>query len=400
MNMTDSASIRLASDLHHELTHHILPFWMERMQDWKHSGFYGRMDGRNKIHPRAIRGGILNARILWTFSAAARHLRQDPYLDVARRTREYIVTHFVDEKWGGTYWSVDYKGLPADTKKQVYSQAFFIYALSEYVMATGDTLSKEAAIRLFELIEQHSFDPVFHGYLEAFDRQWQPLSDMRLSDKDANEKKTMNTHLHILEAYTNLYRVWQDALLAKKLRSLIQLFMKRIIDPDSSHLNLFFDEQWDCKSSVVSYGHDIECSWLLLEAAGVLGDHELAEAVRQKCLQVVAAAEEGIRGDGSIVYESDRRTGLLDEDRHWWPQAEAVVGFYNAYELTGDTRYLDRAVACFRYIKGRLIDPGNGEWYWSIKANGTINRNDDKAGFWKCPYHNGRMCLEVMQRVK
>lgn len=400
MNRNDSRSMRLAREVRDELTTHILPFWTDEMQDQKYGGFYGRMDGNNMIHPLAPKGGILNARILWTFSAAARHLRQDMYMDMARRARDYILTFFFDGTWGGTYWSVDHTGRPADTKKQIYSQAFFIYALSEYTMATDDAACKEAAIRLFELIERHSFDPVHHGYFEAFDRQWQPLEDMRLSEKDANEKKTMNTHLHILEAYTNLYRVWRDELLAKKLRSLILLFTEKIIDPVSHHLNLFFDEQWNRKSRVISFGHDIECSWLLAEAADTLGDRVLAGTVKQKCLKVAAAAVEGIGEDGGLMYEADPVAGHRDDDRHWWPQAEAVVGFYHAYELTGDIRYLDIAENCFHYIRNSLIDPANGEWYWSIKADGTINRKDDKAGFWKCPYHNSRMCLEIMQRVK
>ena len=399
MKRTDNKSLLLAGELRHELMNHILPFWMERMQDREHGGFYGQMDGENRINPKAEKGGILNARILWTFSAAFRYLRQKQYLDAAIRARDYIFKFFFDEKQGGTFWCLDYTGKPADTKKQIYSQAFFIYALSEYFMATGDASGKEKAIRLFHLIEQYSFDPEHNGYFEAFDRQWRLLEDLRLSKKDANEKKTMNTHLHILEAYTSLYRIWPDKKLAEKLRNLILLFMDRIIDAESNHLNLFFDEQWNCKSSVISYGHDIECSWLLYEAAVLLGDTGLTDKVQDQSLRTVRAVEEGLCADGSLIYEKDRNTGHLDEDRHWWPQAEAVVGFFNAYELTGNSAYFGLAVNIFQYIKEFLVDPSSGEWYWSIKADGTINRVDDKAGFWKCPYHNGRMCLEIMRRT-
>ncbi len=397
--MSDHQRNLLVREARFELVEHILPFWMEKMTDRDNGGFYGRMDGENRIHPKAEKGGILNARILWTFSAAFRHLKLDTCLNFAQRARDYIVGNFFDEPWGGTYWSLDFTGKPADAKKQIYAQAFFLYALSEYFLATGDKESKEKAIQLFRLIEQHSFDADQNGYLEAFDREWNLLDDLRLSEKDANEKKTMNTHLHILEAYTNLYRIWPGELLAERLRNLIGLFLQKIIDPESHHLILFFDEGWQRKSTVISYGHDIECTWLLAEAAGVLGDKTLADRVGEASLRIVAAVEEGLRSDGSIIYEEDRITGHRDEDRHWWPQAEAVIGFYNAFERTGQQKYLDRAVSCFRYIQQYLIDPTNGEWYWSRKADGGINVKDDKAGFWKCPYHNGRMCLEIIQRM-
>ncbi|HEX7411157.1 MAG TPA: AGE family epimerase/isomerase [Bacteroidales bacterium] len=392
-------AFQLANNVHTELVQDILPFWMQKMTDNKNGGYYGQIDGNDQLIADAPKGGILNARILWTFAAAYRSLKNPLYLEAATRARDYIFRHFFDNRFGGTYWSLNHKGEPLDTKKQIYSQAFFIYALSEYFLATGDEKCRKEAITLFGLIEKYSFDPPLNGYFEAYSREWQLLGDLRLSDKDANEKKTMNTHLHILEAYTNLYRIWKDENLASQLRNLIDIFIDKIIDQQTSHLNLFFNENWECKSAITSYGHDIECSWLLYEAARELGDHNLISKVKNVCLKIVKATEEGLQPDGSIIYEKNNLTGHTDSDRHWWQQAEAVVGFYNAFELTGDKNYLEMATNCFNYLKTNLIDLVNGEWYWSIKSDGTVNHSDDKAGFWKCPYHNGRMCIEIMKRA-
>ncbi len=385
--------------LKEELTQNILPFWMQKMKDTENGGFYGQMDGNDRIIADAPKGGILNARILWTFSAAYNSIKNPQYLETANRAKDFIFEHFFDSEFGGTYWCLDYIGEPLDTKKQIYSQAFFIYALSEYYMASGDESCRDEAIKLFGLIEKISFDKEQNGYFEAYSRHWELLDDLRLSQKDANEKKTMNTHLHILEAYTNLYRIWKDDTLARQLKNLLNIFMDKIIDPQTFHLNLFFDENWICKSSITSYGHDIESSWLLYEAALELHDPVLTEKTKEICLKIVEAAKEGLHPDGSLIYEKDNAAGHTDFDRHWWPQAEALVGFYNAFELTGNSNYLLNVTECLDFIQSYLVDPVNGEWHWSIKADGTVNRDGDKAGFWKCPYHNSRMCLEIMKRA-
>lgn len=387
---------KLQTEVHKELVRGILPFWSQKMADHQNGGFYGRIDGHDGLISDAEKGGILNARILWSFSAAYLHEKKPLYLEMASRAKQYIMTHFFDSSYGGTYWAVSFDGKPLDTKKQIYSQAFFIYAFSEHYRASGDQSSLQTAIELFRIVEKYSFDRESNGYFEAYSRDWKLLEDLRLSEKDANEKKTMNTHLHILEAYTNLYRVWKDEDLRRQLKNLIQLFHKTIIDPSTFHLNLFFDENWTCKSDITSYGHDIEASWLLVEAAVVLGEDELTEATKEICLRIVNAASEGLQNDGSLIYEMDNATGHRDKDRHWWPQAEAVVGYLTAYKVTGNEEFLLNSMNCWRYIEKNLVDKVNGEWFWSITEDGHVNRNDDKAGFWKCPYHNARMCLEVM----
>ena len=387
----------LRKEMRDVLTTNILTYWMDNMADEDNGGFYGRITGMEQLMPRAEKGAILNSRILWTFSAAYRVLGKEDYLAIARRAKEYIIARFYDREFGGIYWSLDYQGNPLDTKKQIYAIAFTVYGLSEYYRATGDREALEYAILLFESIEKQSFDTLKNGYYEAFARNWSDIADVRLSEKDANEKKTMNTHLHILEAYTNLYRVWKDERLKKQLRNLILLFTDKIVNRATGHLQLFFDNDWQSKQNTISYGHDIEASWLIREAASVLGDKELLTCIEPLVKQIAAAATEGFVPGGGMIYEKDPDTGHTDGDRHWWVQAEAVAGYVSLYRNFNDISALAKAEDCWEFIKTRLIDYAHGEWYWSLRADGSINTVDDKAGFWKCPYHNGRMCLEIIE---
>lgn len=381
-----------------ELENNILPFWMNKMEDNEEGGFYGQITGEDELKPEASKGTILNARILWTFSSAYRLLKKPEYLETATRAKRYLIDRFYDPQYGGIYWELDYKGNPLDTKKQIYAIGFAIYGLSEYARATGDEEALAYAQQLFDVIEQHSFDSEQNGYVEALTRDWQPIGDMRLSDKDENEKKTMNTHLHILEPYTNLYRVWKDERLERQLRNLIEVFISRILDPQTGHLNLFFEEDWTNKYHIVSYGHDIEASWLIHEAALVLGDPEVLKRIEPIIIRIAQAADEGLNPDGSMIYENFLDKQKIDRELHWWVQAENVVGHINLYQHFGDTEALDTAARCWEFIKTKLIDREQGEWHWSLLPDGTVNRRDDKAGFWKCPYHNGRMCMEVIER--
>lgn len=388
----------LREEVKDELVNDILPFWMNRMTDREQGGFYGRIDGNNCLHPDAPKGAILNARILWTFSAAFRLLKKPEYLETATRAKRYLLDFFYDKQYGGIFWELNADGTPSDAKKQIYALGFAIYGLSEYARATGDREALEYAVRLFEVIEKYSFDPVQNGYVEALTREWQPIQDMRLSDKDENEKKTMNTHLHILEPYANLYRVWKDERLEKQLRNLIKVFVTRILDAESGHLNLFFEEDWSNKYHIISYGHDIEASWLIHEAALALGDQGLLAETEPVIVKIAQAADEGLNRDGSMIYENFVDKQKVDRELHWWVQAENVVGHINLYQYFHDEDALRKALKCWQFIKENLIDGEGGEWYWSRYADGTVNRKDDKAGFWKCPYHNGRMCMEIIER--
>ena len=388
----------LKAEVREELVSNILPFWMGKMIDARDGGFFGRIDGSGRVYDDAGKGCVLNARILWTFSAAFRILKNTDYLKTAERSKDYLLEHFFDKDYGGVFWLLDHKGEMNDGKKQIYAQAFSIYGLTEYYRITNDMKCLDKAIELFRLIEKYSYDVKFDGYFEAFSREWGTLDDLRLSAKDANEKKTMNTHLHVLEAYTNLYRIWKDDLLKNQLMKLICVFTDRIVNSQTYNLNMFFDEEWNDKTDLVSYGHNIESAWLIYEAALVLEDELITAKVKKICLSIAEASKVGIMADGSMIYEKFFRSGHTDTDRHWWVQAETVVGFLNAFTLSGKEEYLDMSVAAWRFISDHLVDRQNGEWYWSVDNNLQPNLKEDKAGFWKCPYHDSRMCLEIIER--
>ena len=417
----------LRQEMRDVLENNNLRFWLDKMQDTENGGFYGRMDGHMLLYPEAEKGAILNARILWSFSAAYRVLGNQEYLDAATRAKDYIIEHFVDKEYGGVYWSVDYKGTPLDTKKQFYAIGFAIYGLTEYVRATGDREVLDYALELYECIEEHALDHEHNGYIEACTREWGEIADMRLSEFDANYPKSQNTHLHIIEPYTNLLRCLKDLhaqescdyvpvlgsvlpvgisvppeLLLRvegSLRNLIDIFTDKILNPETHHLDLFFEMDWTRGAGhLESYGHDIECSWLMHEAALVLDDKQVLEKVEPIVQMVAKASEKGIRPDGAMIHEANLDTGHADDDLHWWVQAENVVGWLSIYQYFGDEEALQKANTCWEYIKQHLIDYDNGEWFWSRRKDGTLNMDDDHAGFWKCPYHNSRMCLEVIER--
>lgn len=404
----------IKSEMQDVVESNILAFWINNMQDFEHGGFYGQMRGDGTLVKTASKGGILNARILWAFSAAYRVLGKKEYLEVATRAKDYIINHFFDKEYGGTYWELDYEGNPLDTKKQFYAIGFMIYGLSEYARATHDLEALNKSIELFRCIEEHSLDKENNGYIEACTREWGEIADMRLSDLDANYPKSQNTHLHIIEPYTNLYRVLRSisecpkheaeyrgitAEVEKSLRNLIGIFTDKILNPETHHLDLFFDMDWTRGAGwLESYGHDIECSWLMHEAALVLGDKEILAKVEPIVRLVAKASEKGLNPDGSMTHEANLDNGHIDDDRHWWVQAETVVGFFNIYQYFEDEAALEKGLRCWEYIKENIIDYEGGEWFWSRDSKRNINRIDDKAGFWKCPYHNSRMCLEIIER--
>ena len=375
----------------------ILKYWTENGLDHKNGGFVGKRNHSNLHIIGASKGAVLNTRILWTFAAAYNFTKKSEYLIVADRAYQYIKTHFEDKQFGGLVWELDEKGEVMNGRKQIYAQGFGIYGYSEYFKASKNPKALEDAIVLFELIEKYSFDPIEGGYFEAFANNWSALEDLRLSLKDANEPKSMNTHLHILEPYTNLLKVWPNERLREKTKALIRIFLDKIIDQRSHHFNLFFGADWSVRSSIISFGHDIEGAWLLYEAAKEVGDDQLtAEVSENLILMVNATLADGFADDGSLFNEMNTSSGHLDDDKHWWMQAEAMVGLAYAWKLTGNDFYLDKLMKIWSFIHTFVIDPVNGEWFGRLDNDGVPVTSEDKAGFWKCPYHNSRAMMEVV----
>lgn len=372
---------------------HILNYWTQNSIDEVNDGFFGERDHFNKVVPNASKGIILNSRILWSFAAASNHYKTNKYKSICERSFEYLTTFFKDEKYGGVYWELTFEGKPTNKRKQVYAQAFMIYALSEYYIFSKNNDALDWAIDIFNLIEKHAKDKIYNGYIEAFNEDWSPIEDMRLSNKDANEAKTMNTHLHILEAYTNLYKIYKKPSLKNHLIALIHLFLNKFLNSEN-HMNLFFDEKWNLKGNIISYGHDIETAWLLIEAAKVIKDEELIQKTNQAAILIADTfIKEGIDSDGGVYNEYNPNSKKLDGDKHWWPQVEAMVGLKYAYEITRNENYLQKSIEILNFIQNNIIDTVNGEWFWRVDKNRKLYTNDCKMGMWKAPYHNSRACM-------
>ncbi len=376
----------------------ILEYWMQHATDNVNGGFVGKIDNENNVDPAAPKGAVLNTRILWAFSAAYNQYSNKRYLDTATRAFDYIEKHFFDKEFGGVFWTVDVTGNMLDSKKQIYAQAFCIYGLSEYYVASGDKKSLNTALQLYESIEEYSYDTLMKGYLEAFTREWVEPDDLRLSEKDANEKKTMNTHLHLIEAYANLYKVHASSDLKNKIIQLLELFNKYFISQETYHLKLFFDEAWNEKPDVISYGHDIEAAWLLLRCAEIIQHENWIQIFKQNAIKITDAAARGFDTDGGLWYEYNSSHQKLIKEKHWWVQAEAMVGFFNAYQISNNKKYLNFSTNNWHFIQQHIIDKKNGEWFWGINEDYSIMQ-EDKVGLWKCPYHNARACLEIAQRI-
>ncbi len=382
-----------------EVKKNILPYWIMKTKDTVNGGFYGAISNKGKVNEQADRSMVLNSRILWTFSRAYQVFHEEKYLLTAKRAYRYINEHFWDDEYGGFYWSVGYQGKVTDPGKQIYAEAFGIYSMVEYYKATGNKEGLEKAKKTFRLMEKHSHDDEHGGYFEAFERDWTLSDDIRIGGKQMKTLKSMNTHLHVLEAYTNLYRVWRSDEVEKRIREMNDIFLEHIINRENHHFHLYFNEEYEVLSEEISYGHDIEGTWLLYEAAEVLRDGKLKEQIRKVALNMAdATLEEGLDPGGGLIYEASPE-GVTNSDKSWWPQAESVVGFYNAFQLSGKEKFRKASFRGWEFIQKNLIDKQYGEWFHRVSREREHYPDDMKVSAWKGPYHNSRMCFEMIERL-
>jgi len=387
---------QLAAAVEDNLRTNIIPFWLDHSVDTINGGFFGVVDAKGQGDPQASKGLILNARILWTFSALYL-MESDPrYKAMADRAYQYLDTYFIDKKFGGAFYTVDKDGNCLVDLKYTYANAFLIYGLSEYHRATGSSSALEQAKGVFNALEKYAHDRQYGGYMELFQRNWTAVpADIKNDIGDA--EKTMNTSLHVMEAFANLYRVWKSPQLAERLEEMITLCLQKIINPETHRQFYLFNRDWTSTANIESYGHDIESSWLLVEAAEILGNEELIGQVKKTSVAMAEATLKALHPTGRLIYESidGKNAGSLQ----WWAQAEAIVGFVNAWQLSNDPTWIDRACLAWDFAEKNLIDNDYGEWYWGW-ADGKVVKTAPKVSAWKCPYHNGRMCMEVIRRAR
>lgn len=385
----------IRDEMKSHLVNTIIPFW-KNLRDEENGGYFGYVDYDLVVDKKAVKGCILNSRITWFFSNAYLLLKEDSLLEEAKHGYEYLKEHCLDKEYGGVFWSTHYDGTPEDTTKHTYNQAFSIYALSSYYDASGDKEALDTAMNLFELIESRCRDEI--GYLEAFDRQFHPVDNDKLSENGVMAEKTMNTLLHVFEAYTELYRVTGNSKVKEKLEWILDTFADKVYNPALHRQEVFFDRNMNSIIDLHSYGHDIETAWLIDRGTEILGE----EKYRKKLAPVTADLEAQIYKvafDGhSLHNECDK--GVVNTHRIWWVQAETVVGFANAYAKNpAQTQYLEAVKAQWEFIREYVIDKREGsEWFWEVEQSGSPYDGRPIVEPWKCPYHNGRMCMEIIKR--
>lgn len=394
---TEGQLASLRDSAHKEVFDGILPFWLKYCID-PAGGFYGRVTIAGKPIADAPKGLVLNSRVLWTFSAAFNQTGNAEYLKTATRAYNYLIAHFLDKQTGGYYWMLDSAGKPTDDKFELYGMSFVVYSLAEYSTAAKSKPALEQAVKLFDLIQTKAHDAKDGGYFETFTRDWKPLPKSTMAYGIDNGIKTMNTHLHLLEAFTTFYRAYPEPRAKAALQELMDIFYDHILDADKGCCRLFFEADWKNINNTISFGHDIEAAWLLCDAAEALGDAKQIEKTRAMAVKIAdAVLKRGLDKDGGLLYEADPDK-ITNPTKDWWPQAETLVGMFNAWQISKEPRFLDATLACWEFTQKNIIDKKFGEWYFSAAPS----HPDDalKVSEWKAPYHNGRACMELVKRIK
>lgn len=374
----------------------LIPFW-EGLKDEENGGYYGYMDYDLHVNRQYEKGCILNSRILWFFSNAYKLLKKENLKADAAHAYRFLKEYCLDPEYGGVFWSVTYDGQVKDDTKHTYNQAFAVYALASYYDAVKDEEALELAKKLLRLIEEKCTDSSGY-YPEAFTRDFRPADNEKLSENGVMAEKTMNTLLHVFEAYTELYRTDREEAVAERLRFMMDTMADKIYNHTLGRQEVFFDKDWNSLIDLYSYGHDIETAWLVDRGTEILGDPEYERKMSPITREITKNIYERAFYKGALMNEAEN--GVQDRTRVWWVQAEGIVGFVNGYQKNlQDVDYLKAAGMLWEYIEVYLIDSREGaEWFWSADENDRpIHKPIVEP--WKCPYHNGRMCMEVIRRL-
>lgn len=387
--------MKMVEEIKNHLEYSLIPFWAKLM-DSENGGFYGMLDYDLNLDKKSMKGCILNSRIMWFFSEAYLLLKNEELLDYAKHAYLFLKDKCLDEENGGVYWSVNYKGLPYDTVKHTYNQAFAIYALAAYYKASKDEEALQLAEAIYELIEDKCKDE--GGYLEAFDETFHPVSNGKLSENGVMAERTMNTLLHIMEAYTELYRVSRREDVRENLIWILNIFRDKVYNKEKCRQEVFFDKEYNSLIDLISYGHDIESAWLLERTLEVIGECPADSDIRKMAKEMSENIYQTAFDGHSVSNECEK--GVENVYRIWWIQAEAMVGFVNAYQDGHGSKYLMAAERIWDYVKEYVVDKRKGsEWYWRLYSDGRPVSGEPIVEPWKCPYHNGRMCMEIVRRL-
>lgn len=379
------------------LEKNLIPFW-NKLKDEENGGFYGYVGSDGKPDTKSVKGVILNSRILWFYSTAYQLLKKTELLEMADHAYKFLTDFCFDSQYGGVYWSVNYDGTVCDDTKHTYNQSFAIYALSAYYQASGKKDALNMAYVLYRVIEEKCRDE--NGYLEAFRRDFTPASNEKLSENGVLAERTMNTLLHVLEAYSELYKADTFYAVGDSIRWILKLFQKKVYNPEKKICEVFFDSDYHSLIDLESYGHDIETAWLIDRGCSVLDDAAYKKEMLPITNGLAEAAYRNAFDKTQHGLNNEREGNKVDSRKIWWVQAESVVGFYNAYQKQPQNKeYLQAAEEIWEFIRSSVVDPDSGEWIECVPADKKPDPKQALVHPWKCPYHNGRMCMEMIQRL-
>ena len=387
------------------LTENIVPFWYDKTIDRENGGYTINHDQQGQPLGPGTKMIVSQARTVWLFSRLARAgYRPEEYLEAAEHGYRFLTEKMWDHEHGGFYWQVDATGdQQLAPRKHLYGQSFALYGISEYYLAGGKDEAREFAVRFFNLLEEKAYDQTYGGYRESFEPDWTetPAGVSNHMGVPA-ELKLMNTHLHLLEALTTFYRATKHPVARERLLELINVQSNTVVRKNIGACTDKYDRDWtprlDGNYAQVSYGHDIENVWLLMDACNAIGVSNYPFADLYHTLYDYSLTFGYDHAQGGFYYTGSFNEPATNRDKSWWVQAEALASALHMFRFTNDGKYLSVFQKTFGYVEQNMVDWDNGEWHHIITPNGTVQGS--KASPWKAGYHNGRAMIECIEILK